>query len=239
MLVAAVAGGVACSGCAGAPNVDEVIAAEGSETGVSTTLVPTTTPVPTTAAQITVAVTPAAGAPTTAAASPIPTARPRRPVFDFPTADDVRGWRVVNDGVMGGVSTGRLAWKDRALVFTGRLSLDNNGGFASVRSPFIDPITAGWADRAGLGVEALGDGRTWTVEVRMDGEDAGWISALGTSADPITAVELPWATFAPVTRFLSPRVPAAPLDPSRIVSVAFYLVDKIEAPFRLELRSIG
>jgi hypothetical protein len=225
--------GLSGSGCAGESNPENTITAEGPGTDVPTTLAPTTTRASTTTAA------PSTPAPTTAAAGSTPTATPREPLFDFPTADDVRGWRVVNDTVMGGVSTGRLAWERNALVFTGTLSLDNNGGFASVRSPLVDPAAAArWAGRTGLGVEVRGGGRAWTLEVRMDGEDGGWISAITTPAGTITAVEVPWATFVPVTRFLGPRTPAAPLDPSRIVSVAFYLVDKIEAPFRLELRSI-
>ncbi len=224
-----VAVGLVGNGCGGESTVEDTIAAAASDTVGPTTLEPTTTPAPTTSA------TPA----TTVAASP-PAATPREPVLDFPTADDVRGWSVVNDTVMGGVSTGQLAWEDGALVFIGELSLDNNGGFASVRSPLIDATAAAeWADNAGLAVEAQGDGRAWTVEVRTDGEDGGWISTITTSPDELTAVELPWATFDPVTRFLDPREPAAPLDPSRIVSVAFYLVDGIEATFRLELRSIA
>jgi NADH dehydrogenase [ubiquinone] 1 alpha subcomplex assembly factor 1 len=229
VLVVAVAVGLLGSGCGGESTGQDTIAPAPSAIAEPTTLGPTSTPAPTTTT-----------AATAAAAESATTAKPREPVFDFPTAEDVRGWSVVNDTVMGGVSTGRLAWENGALVFTGELSLDNNGGFASVRSPLIDPTAAaGWADRAGLAVEAQGGGRVWTVEVRTDGEDGGWISTITTSADEIAAVELPWATFDPVTRFLDPREPAAPLDPSRIVSVAFYLVDGIESPFRLELRSIA
>ncbi len=169
-----------------------------------------------------------------------PVATSENPVFDFPAADDVKVWSVVNDTVMGGVSTGQLTWENSALVFTGDLSLDNNGGFASVRSPLIDPTaTMRWADNIEMIVEVRGDGRTWAVEVRMEGDDGGWISSITTSAEEVTAVALPWATFEPVTRFLDPRSSAVPLEPARIVSVAFYLVDGVEAPFRLELRSIS
>ena len=76
------------------------------------------------------------------------------------------------------------------------------------------------------------------MEVRTDFGDGGWISAIATSAEEVTAVDVPWVSFQPVTRFLDPRPATVPLDPARIVSVAFYLVDGIEAPFRLELYSI-
>jgi len=159
--------------------------------------------------------------------------------FAFPSAESVNEWFVVNDTVMGGVSSGRLGWENAALVFTGDLSLDNNGGFASIRSPFLDPaVVVAWAERDGLTVEVGGDGRTWTMEVRTDFGDGGWISAIPTSAEEVTNVDVPWVSFQPVTRFLDPRPATVPLDPARIVSVAFYLVDGIEAPFRLELHSI-
>ena len=161
------------------------------------------------------------------------------PVFAFPSAQAVNEWFVVNDTVMGGVSSGQLEWESGALVFTGDLSLDNNGGFASVRSPFLDPAVAvAWAEQDGLMVEVGGDGRIWTMEVRTDLGDGGWISAIPTSAGEVTTVDVPWVSFQPVTRFLDPRPATVPLDPARIMSVAFYLVDGVEAPFRLELYSI-
>ena len=42
-------------------------------------------------------------------------------------------WRSVNDGVMGGRSSGGMVQAEDALKFTGELSLENNGGFSSVR----------------------------------------------------------------------------------------------------------
>ena len=45
-------------------------------------------------------------------------------------------WRVINDGVMGGLSQGQGYLTDSSLVFEGRVSLENNGGFASLRAPY-------------------------------------------------------------------------------------------------------
>jgi len=45
-------------------------------------------------------------------------------------------WRIVNDGVMGGRSTSSAVLTDQTLYFTGNVSLENNGGFASIRSPY-------------------------------------------------------------------------------------------------------
>jgi hypothetical protein len=204
------------------------VEAEATTTIAVTTTVPPTTAAPTTAAPTT---------PATVTTAPSPTSPP---VFDFGADGTADGWGVVNDTVMGGVSSGQLALTDGVLVFTGDLSLENNGGFASMRSPAIDPQQAAeWATRPGPRIQVEGDGRTWTVEVRTLDGDGGWIAPLPTSPDGPTDNELPWTEFEPVTRFLDPRDTDVPLDPARIVSIAFYLVDGIEGPFTLGVRSIG
>lgn len=45
-------------------------------------------------------------------------------------------WYVINDGVMGGRSSGAVVALDDSLLFKGQVSLENNGGFSSLRSPF-------------------------------------------------------------------------------------------------------
>jgi len=60
---------------------------------------------------------------------------PLAALFEFASPDANAQWQAVNDGVMGGVSDGRFRITDRqTLEFYGTLSLENNGGFASVRS---------------------------------------------------------------------------------------------------------
>ena len=57
------------------------------------------------------------------------------PLFDFTEVESAREWQSVNDGVMGGVSEGKFKIIDKkTMEFFGTLSLENNGGFASVRT---------------------------------------------------------------------------------------------------------
>ena len=54
--------------------------------------------------------------------------------FDSSEAESL-GWRVVDDGVMGGRSKGNIKVSDDGiLTFSGKLSLENNGGFSSLRT---------------------------------------------------------------------------------------------------------
>ncbi len=43
-------------------------------------------------------------------------------------------WYVVVDGVMGGKSQGSIKYTETSIVFSGNVSLENNGGFTSIRT---------------------------------------------------------------------------------------------------------
>jgi NADH dehydrogenase [ubiquinone] 1 alpha subcomplex assembly factor 1 len=58
-------------------------------------------------------------------------------IIDFSTGSDARQWIVVDDVVMGGRSNGQFFLsKEGYAVFKGAVSLENNGGFSSVRHRF-------------------------------------------------------------------------------------------------------
>ena len=66
-------------------------------------------------------------------------------------------WVTVNDTVMGGRSSARLDWAGgNSLVWSGRLSLENNGGFVSIRS---QGTAFDWSEYAGVEVVIMGAGR--------------------------------------------------------------------------------
>jgi NADH dehydrogenase [ubiquinone] 1 alpha subcomplex assembly factor 1 len=65
-------------------------------------------------------------------------------LFDFNDPEAVHGWHAIDDRVMGGVSRSRLRHDPAGhAVFEGEVSLDRNGGFASVRSSPGDRGQAG------------------------------------------------------------------------------------------------
>ncbi len=53
--------------------------------------------------------------------------------IDFGITKKGTNWRIVNDGVMGGLSKGQKVLTENSIVFKGEVSLDNNGGFSSLR----------------------------------------------------------------------------------------------------------
>lgn len=59
---------------------------------------------------------------------------PNQILFNFTNQASASSWQIVNDGVMGGKSSSTLKVSDDGHgVFSGHVSLANNGGFASVR----------------------------------------------------------------------------------------------------------
>ncbi len=58
-------------------------------------------------------------------------------LFDFNKNSDLQNWVIVDDVVMGGESSGSFGSSSEGYgIFKGSISLDNNGGFSSVRYQF-------------------------------------------------------------------------------------------------------
>ncbi len=155
-------------------------------------------------------------------------------LFDFQAATNSPAWEVVNDDVMGGVSFSQFqVLTNGCAVFSGTVRLENNGGFASVRS------AAGREDLTGLTAFVLrvrGDGRRYKFSVRTG---AGFDTPLyqcsfTTKPGEWEEQRLAFSDFVPTFRG---RVLAdvPPLNPAKINSVGFLISDKQAGPFRLEI----
>ena len=142
------------------------------------------------------------------------------------------GWTVVNDGVMGGCSRSRIDPTEDGLRFSGHLSLDNGGGFASIRCSLAAP-----PDGAGaLRFEARGDGRRYQCRFRQGDPDDGvaWRFIFPTASD-WRSVTVPFHALRPV--FRGRAMPAAgPLQAETVGQLGFLLADGREGDFELSVR---
>jgi len=160
-------------------------------------------------------------------------------IFDFRgagAADVVSNWYPIDDVVMGGVSSSRLEPGDGAAVFHGRVSLENNGGFASVRSQAAPRDLGGYN---GIALRVLGDGHRYKLNLRNDGALDGILyrAAFTPPAGIWREVRLPFREFVPTFRGrLVPDAP--PLDLSRITTFGLMISDKQSGTFRLEVDRI-
>ena len=156
---------------------------------------------------------------------------------DFPDADSVAGWSIQNDTVMGGVSNSRTEWVDGQLIFAGDLSLDNNGGFCSMRSPVSADFGALAAGATALTLTATGDDQIYLVQVRTDRDL--FVQRITVASGTEDTYVLPFADFTATDFMLDAITPLEPLDPGSILQIAVYILDKQEGPFRLAIRSFG
>ncbi|MGB5301853.1 MAG: CIA30 family protein [Gemmatimonadota bacterium] len=153
------------------------------------------------------------------------------------TATTVADWAVVNDGVMGGLSSSEFVDSGAGFaVFRGELSLDNNGGFASVRG--IVPIGA-MESHSGLALRVRGDGRSYQVRLRTNQRFDGvaYMAEFPTRAGAWQTIEIPFEAFEATFRGRKPRG-APDLVPGEIRQLGLLIGDKVEGPFRLDVEWI-
>jgi monofunctional biosynthetic peptidoglycan transglycosylase len=153
-------------------------------------------------------------------------------LLDFDDAAEAASWRPVDDVVIGGVSSSGFDLAEAGIArFSGRVSLEYNGGFASVRTPPRDWDTAG---ATAVVLRVRGDGHTYKFTLRTgDGFDG--IQYQARFAPPVgewTDVRLAVASFVPTFRG---RVlhDAPPLDPARVRALGLMISDRQAGPFEL------
>ena len=158
--------------------------------------------------------------------------------FGLDFQDGVGSWNTVLDGVMGGLSTGRVSQPEPGLLrFSGELSLENNGGFSQMRTA----VAQGALDGAeGIVLEVKGDGRTYNFDIRQSTVRmmaGSYQQSFATESGRWTEVRLPLDEFTLYS--FGRKVRRAPeLDPAKIESLGVTLSDKKAGPFALEVRSI-
>ena len=158
-------------------------------------------------------------------------------LFDFNDQNDVSDWFNQDDTVMGGVSDSATTWVDGQLVFSGNLSLDNNGGFTSTFGPINDQLPTLMSDAEAIVVTARGDGKTYLMQIR-NYDNTRYIQRFTTVADVEQDYVLPLADFESVDWRLSVIPNAAPIDTTTIGQLGFYLLDKQVGPFELAISMI-
>ena len=140
-------------------------------------------------------------------------------------------WQVVNDSVMGGISSSQWSMTPQHTgQFSGTVSLENYGGFASVRGQ----VPSGHFKNAStIRIRLKGDGKAYKLCIRTEqtGSSISYQHSVQTSGDWQT-VELDLKTF--VARWRGRRVDDAPtLIGAHINGVGFLIADKQAGSFSL------
>ncbi len=156
----------------------------------------------------------------------------RTVLLDFDRDADAALWTPVNDGVMGGVSSSSFTQASPGVArFAGAVSLENFGGFASVRT---SPCAWETAGTTAFVLRVRGDGHTYKFTLRTDDRFDGiqYQSHFTPPAGEWSDVELPVESFAPT--FRGRRIPLVPkLDPGRVRALGLMISDRQAGPFEL------
>lgn len=158
-----------------------------------------------------------------------------RTVLDFHDPTQTRAWQSIDDRVMGGLSASQVETTPEGLVFSGVVSLEQNGGFASIRA---QPREYDLAGATAFVLRVQGDGQTYKFGVRTDDAFDGvqYQARFATQADEWLDVVLPVTDFQPT--FRGRPVDAPVLDPARIRTFGFLIADRQAGPFQLVIQSI-
>jgi hypothetical protein len=110
-------------------------------------------------------------------------------------------WGAVDDVVMGGISQSNIKITGNKAVFSGIVSTENNGGFASVRTKNFSPP---WDLSAyeGIQLRVQGDGKRYKFIIRCEGkwDGIGYCHSFDTLENCWTTINIPFAELIPVFR---------------------------------------
>ena len=91
-------------------------------------------------------------------------------IFNFNKSSTINHWSVIDDMVMGGKSSGRFHLDEQGNgVFEGLISLENNGGFSSVRHRFNEINTTGYTK---IVLRVKGDGKKYQFRIKEKTTDS-------------------------------------------------------------------
>lgn len=154
-------------------------------------------------------------------------------LFDFSKPDAATEWQTVNDGVMGGISEGNFRVTAKTLEFFGTLSLENNGGFTSVRTKAKQ---LGLEDGDAVVARIRGDGREYSLNLYLDKPRMAFSyrAAIQTKKDSWIEIKVPLDKFE-ATSFGRVVKDAGPAKPREVNAVGFLLSDKKAGPFKLDV----
>ncbi len=159
------------------------------------------------------------------------------PLFDFTDPSAANAWQAIDDRVMGGMSRSTMRHDPAGhAVFEGTVSLERNGGFASVRS---SPGERGLAGAKACLIELRGDTQQFKLSLLTDDgfDSLNYQASFTPQGTDWQTLRLPLVAFRASFRGRE-VIGAPPLDPARIRQVGLLFAARRAGPFQLHIRRI-
>lgn len=155
-------------------------------------------------------------------------------LFAFYKQADLSKWIVIDDVVMGGESSGCFRLSTEGFgIFEGKISLDNNGGFSSVRYQFSKTTVK---DYTSISVKLRGDGKNYQLRLKSNKTDYySYVGAFTTTGE--------WQDIEIRLKDMYPSFRGRKLDQPNfakeyIEEVTFLIGNKKNEKFKLEIATI-
>lgn len=155
-------------------------------------------------------------------------------LFKLNKESNTSNWRIMDDVVMGGHSNGDFKISDSGKgVFSGEVSLENNGGFSMVQHHFETVKTASFST---VCLKIKGDGKHYQFRLKSNIADKhSYIAPFKTSGDWET-IEIPFNVMYPAYRGKLLDIPN--FKGQQVAMIAFLIGNKKAETFNLEIDSI-
>ena len=155
-------------------------------------------------------------------------------IFDFNKESDIENWVIVDDVVMGGRSAGSFGLnEDGHGVFKGDVSLENNGGFSSVRYRFQKKEIKGSTK---VVIKLKGDGKKYQFRIKANSRDYYSYIATFETNGKWQEIEIALSDMYP--SFRGRRLDQPNFSSENIEEVAFLIGNKKKEEFMLLLDKI-
>ncbi|TXB69418.1 CIA30 family protein [Phaeodactylibacter luteus] len=147
-------------------------------------------------------------------------------------------WVPINDTVMGGLSQSRFETIAGEGIFSGRVSLDNSGGFASVKAGLSQMVPL--HNFRAIRISYCPDGKAYDIRLRVQEEQWAHIAyrfTLPPSSGTWQTADCPLDEFSPT--FRGRHKPEAPALSSLTLSQVGFLISQRQAgPFEFRVRQL-
>jgi len=155
-------------------------------------------------------------------------------IFDFNQKSDLKNWRIIDDVVMGGKSSGSFQLNPEGHgVFKGSISLENNGGFSSVRYTLEKRLIKGFTK---IVLKVKGDGKKYQFRLKSNSRDYySYISTFSTTG-AWQEIEIILKDMYP--SFRGRRLEKENFSEDYIEEVAFLIGNKNKEEFKLMIDKI-
>ncbi|WP_084443060.1 CIA30 family protein [Tenacibaculum soleae] len=154
-------------------------------------------------------------------------------IFDKNSSN--QNWYITNDDVMGGVSNSSMKLdEEKKMIFSGNVSLDNNGGFAMTRLPVNINFNT---KKTKVVLKLKGDGKKYQFRIKAKNNQRFWYIQSFQTSKSTEEIELPLNKF--YASFRGYKLNVDNFSATTITEIAILIGNKKNENFKLSIEKIA